>query len=153
VEDDLLAAVAAVVDSAGPRRIRAGRAAELIRTRTPARWVGIYTVADGIVSNEGWSGPAAPAHPTFTATQGLTAHAIQSRGIALSNDVSRDPRYLTNQADSGSELIVPVISSGQVVGTLDIENDTTGAFTGAAITRYEALAQALCPLWQPSRRD
>lgn len=99
------------------------------------------------MTNEGWSGPGAPAHPTFPATQGLTGHAVQARAIALSNDVRRDPRYLTNQDDSGSELIVPVLIAGQVVGTLDVESDATGAFGAAQIACYEELALALRPLW------
>jgi len=132
---------------AGPRAVRARVAAELIRRGTRARWVGIYTVADGIVSNEGWSGPGAPAHPTFPVTQGLTSHAVRARAVAVSNDVARDPRYLTNQDDSGSELIVPVLHGEHVVGTLDIEDGGTGAFSGAVIDRYEVLAGALRALW------
>jgi putative methionine-R-sulfoxide reductase with GAF domain len=72
--------------------------------------VGIYTVAAGTVSNEAWSGTGPPAHPTFPATEGLTAHAIAARAVALSNDVAADPRYLTNQADTGSELIIPIFT-------------------------------------------
>lgn len=97
---------------------------------------------------EAWSGPGAPAHPTFAATQGLTAHAIRARAAAVSNDVAHDPRYLTNQDDSGSELIVPILRDDTVVGTLDIESSDVGAFSGAGIDRYERLAMALLPLWQ-----
>jgi putative methionine-R-sulfoxide reductase with GAF domain len=69
-----------------------------------------------------------------------TAHAITARAVAVSNDVERDPRYLTNQQDSGSELIVAILAIGRVVGTLDIEDDEVGAFDGAAIARYESVA-------------
>ena len=131
----------------GPRRERAARAADAIRAATGCRWVGIYTVAGGTVTNEAWSGPAAPAHPMFADTQGLTAHAVRTGSVALSNDVARDPRYLTNQDDSGSELIVPVLVGGRVVGTLDVESGAVGAFDGAAVARFERLAEALHPLW------
>src|SRR5215475_10202347 len=126
-----------------PRPVRAEAAAELIRDATGARWVGIYTVADGIVTNEAWSGPGAPAHPTFSATEGLTGHAVRAGAIAVSNDVQMDPRYLTNQGDTGSELIVPVLVAGAVVGTLDVESDARGAFDGATIARYEGLARVV----------
>src|SRR5262249_10302667 len=122
-------------------------AARLIREASGARWVGIYTVANGFVSNEAWSGPGAPAHPTFPVTQGLTGHAVRAAAVAVSNDVLLDPRYLTNQDGSGSELIVPILVAGKVVGTLDIESDTIGAFGGAEIARYEEIAARLCPLW------
>jgi GAF domain-containing protein len=147
VDDSLLGRLGEVVKVQQPRAARARVAAELIRSATRARWVGIYTVADGTVSNEAWSGPGAPAHPTFPAGQGLTSHAIRTRTVAVSNDVARDPRYLANQDDSGSELIVPVLDEDRVVGTLDVESRDIGAFSGAEIKRYEVLARALCPLW------
>jgi putative acetyltransferase len=142
-----------VSDRARTRAERAGAATEAIREATGARWVGIYSVAegptaDGMVRNEGWSGPGPPAHPTFPVTQGLTAHALAAASVALSNDVGSDPRYLANQVDSGSELIVPVVDAAdQVVGTLDVESDRVGAFDGAGVDEYERLAALLVPLW------
>jgi GAF domain-containing protein len=147
VDDSLRAALGEAMAADAPRPVRAGSAADAIRQATDARWVGIYTVADPQVTNEGWSGPGAPAHPSFSVTEGLTAHAIRTGSVAVSNDVGRDPRYLTNQEDSGSELIVPILLEGHVVGTLDVESDKLGSFDGAAIVRYERLAAALRPLW------
>jgi putative methionine-R-sulfoxide reductase with GAF domain len=72
---------------------------------------------------------------------------VRTGSVALSNDVARDPRYLTNQEDSDSELIVPILVDGGVVGTLDVESDGIGSFDGAAVVRYENLAAALRPLW------
>ena len=43
----------------------ATRVADAIRNRTGWRWVGMYTLVDGLVRNDAWSGPAAPAHPSF----------------------------------------------------------------------------------------
>jgi putative methionine-R-sulfoxide reductase with GAF domain len=115
----------------------------LIRGATVGRWVGIYTVTDSQVINEAWSGPGPPAFPTFPLTAGLTAHALRARSTALSNDVGNDPRYLSNQNDSGSELIVPVLRGGRVVGTLDVESAEVGAFTGEAVLHCEQLAELL----------
>jgi putative methionine-R-sulfoxide reductase with GAF domain len=148
VDESLLARLRVIVLRQETRAERARLAAELIRHATRARWVGIYTVADGTVSNDGWSGPNPPAHPTFPGTRGLTSHAIRARAIAVSNDVTQDPRYLTNQDDSGSELIIPVTDGDVVVGTLDIESGDIGAFSGAEISRYEMLARTLGPLWE-----
>jgi L-methionine (R)-S-oxide reductase len=152
VTDIVLDQLVKIIGADEPRPARARLAASLIRRDTRARWVGIYTVAHGTVSNEGWSGPGAPAHPTFPATRGLTSHAVHAHAIALSNDVRRDPRYLTNQDDSGSELILPVTVAGHVIGTLDVESDLIGAFGAREISRYEQLARALRPMWEP-RRD
>jgi GAF domain-containing protein len=130
--------------------VRAGAAAAagLIRAHSGVRWVGIYTVADGEVVNEAWDGPGPPAHPTFAADQGLTSHAIRTAASVVSNDVANDPRYLTNQTDSGSELIVPIVVDGAVVGTLDIESDVVGAFDAQRVTWFEQLAGPLGALWR-----
>ena len=51
----------------------------------------------------------------------------------LRNDVSRDPRHLVNQEDSGSELIEPILAGGRVAATLDVESGSSGAFSGSSI--------------------
>jgi L-methionine (R)-S-oxide reductase len=127
---------------------RAQRLAELIRAGTGRRWVGIYAVSDGEVRNPGWSGPAAPAYPTFPITDGLTGTAVLACASVLSNDVANDPRYLTNQESTGSELIVPVLDGDAVVGTLDIEDERTGAFTADDQALFEDVADALRALYR-----
>jgi putative methionine-R-sulfoxide reductase with GAF domain len=122
---------------------RAHRAAELIRSRTGRRWVGIYRVTQSEVENLAWSGPGAPAYPTFPVGKGLTGAAIASRATVLSNDVANDARYLTNQESTGSELIVPVLAGEQVVGTLDVEDAATNAFTAEDRLLFEHVAAAL----------
>jgi GAF domain-containing protein len=147
MDDSVITALGAVVTGEGSRQERAVRAADLVRRATGARWAGIYTVTGAVVTCDGWSGPGAPAYPSFAVTEGLTAHAIHAGALALSNDVSHDPRYLANQEDSGSELIVPILADGRVVGTLDVESDRTGAFGGSSALDCERLADAMRPLW------
>ena len=131
-----------------PVEVRARNAAELIRSRTGRRWVGIYRVTADEVRNLAWSGPAAPAYPNFPIERGLTGAAIRSRETVLSNDVANDARYLTNQDSTGSELIVPVLRDGRVVGTLDIEDARTDAFDQDDQTLFEELAAALPDLYR-----
>jgi GAF domain-containing protein len=126
---------------------RAKRAADLIRTRTGYRWVGIYRVTETEVRNLAWSGPAAPAYPNFPIDRGLTGAAIESRASVVSNDVAHDARYLTNQDSTGSELIVPVIVDETIVGTLDVEDAETDAFHDRDIVFFESVAAALRGLY------
>lgn len=127
---------------------RARRAAELIRAGTGRRWVGIYRVTDAEVRNLGWSGPAPPAYLTFPADQGLTGAAVRSGSTVVSNDVATDPRYLTNQDTTGSELIVPILLASAVVGTLDIEDPRANAFDKSDLDRFERLAGTLSGLFR-----
>lgn len=142
VEEELAVAV-----SSGTVTERAARAAALVRARMDVRWVGIYTVANGEVRNVAWNGPGPPAHPVFPIDRGLTSHACRSREVVVSNDTANDPRYLTNQEDSGSELIAPVVVDDKVVGTLDVESDSTDAFDDADIAGFSRLARVLALLW------
>jgi putative methionine-R-sulfoxide reductase with GAF domain len=105
--------VGAVAAAKGPPEQRAQRIAELVRTRTGRRWVGVYRIDSDEVVNLAWSGPAAPAYPRFPADRGLTGAAIESRAPVVSNDVAQDPRYLTALDSTGSELIAPVVVEGR----------------------------------------
>jgi L-methionine (R)-S-oxide reductase len=144
---DLVDDVRRIAAANGRAEARAKRAAELIRARTGRRWVGIYSVTSDEVRNLAWSGPAAPAYPNFPIDRGLTGAAVRSGATILSNDVAIDPRYLTNQASTGSELIVPVLLNGRVVGTLDIEDEKTNAFNKGDQALFEELGSALSNLY------
>jgi L-methionine (R)-S-oxide reductase len=110
------------------REERARTIAEEIRRAGDYRWVGLYDVTTKEVALIAFAGPSAPAHPVFPIDRGLTATAIRTRELVISNDVANDPRYLTALDSTGSEMIVPVVSDGVVVGTVDVESDRTGAF-------------------------
>jgi L-methionine (R)-S-oxide reductase len=144
----LLDAVSREAGADDPVEQRAQRVADLVRTHTGRRWVGVYRVEQDEVVNLAWSGPSAPSHPRFAVDRGLTGAAIASGGSVLSNDVANDPRYLTALESTASELIVPVLVEGRVVGTLDVEDERTGAFDEDDRTTFEALAAALTALYR-----
>jgi L-methionine (R)-S-oxide reductase len=139
--------VRAAVAEAGRIEDVAGRLAELIRRESGRRWVGIYRVTRDVVVNLAWSGPAGPAHPRFPTGRGLTGAAIVTRATVRSDDVARDPRYLTNQPTTGSELIVPVLLDDAVVGTIDVEEGNLHAFTAEDERLFEEIAAVLSPLY------
>jgi L-methionine (R)-S-oxide reductase len=145
--DELPEAVRVAGELRLPRDERAQRIADLIRTSTDRRWVGIYEVTPTEVVNLAWSGPAPPAHHRFPAERGLTGAAIKARETVVSNDVARDPRYLTALASTGSELIVPVIVGNEVVGTLDVEDESTDAFSDDDRRLFERVAGEMGPLY------
>jgi L-methionine (R)-S-oxide reductase len=148
VRAELVETVRRAAEAAGPIDQAATDLAELIRGRSGRRWVGIYRVTRSEVVNLAWSGPAPPAHPRFPVGQGLTGAAVAGRATVCSNDVAADPRYLTNQETTGSELIVPIMLHGRVVGTLDVEEAHTDAFAPDDERRFEAVARLLSPLYR-----
>ena len=44
-------------------------------------------------------------------------------------DVRRDPRYLSCFVSTKSEIVVPIIREGVVVGEIDIDSEMRDAFT------------------------
>lgn len=146
--NELLQAVRAAAELRLARDERSQRIADLIRTATGRRWVGVYEVTPAEVVNLAWSGLAPPAHPRFPAERGLTGAAINTRETVVSNDVSRDPRYLTALPSTGSELIVPIIVGDHVVGTLDVEDERTEAFGDDDRRLFERVAAELSPLYE-----
>jgi GAF domain-containing protein len=147
VPDELQEAVRAAAEQRLPRDERAQQIADLIRAATGCRWVGVYAVTPAEVVNLAWSGPAPPAHPRFPAERGLTGAAISAGETVVSNDVARDPRYLTALASTGSEMIVPVIAGERVVGTLDVEDENADAFSDDDRRLFERVAREMEPLY------
>jgi L-methionine (R)-S-oxide reductase len=144
----LVGSLRRVLEGVAPREEKAERAAELIRRAGPFRWVGIYDVLPDEITVIAWSGPGAPAYPRFPRTAGLNGAAVRAGEAVIVQDVSTDPRYLTTLGSTRAEAVFPVRSAaGDVVGTLDVESERVGAFTGADRTLLEVCVATLAPLW------
>jgi len=60
--------------------------------------------------------------------QGLVGYAAQHGEAVLTPDVSKDPRYISANAETRSELVIPLIYKDKVIGVLDIEHTRRGYF-------------------------
>jgi GAF domain-containing protein len=146
-EHDLGAELFEVTTSEGPWDLRAERAAAAIRRFGGYRWVGIYDVDDDEIAILGWDGPAPPAHPRFPRTDGLCGTAVATGDVVIVGDVAADPRYLTTHATTRSEIVVPILKRGVVVGVIDAESDLPDAFDERDRRFLEGCAASLTPLW------
>jgi len=59
---------------------------------------------------------------TIAFGQGLIGVAAQQREPVLAPDVRKDPRYIAENPETRSELSVPLISKGEVIGVVDLEH-------------------------------
>ena len=109
----------------------------------------MFGVGKKAVSIIAYSGPGAPAYPTFPITKGLTGAAIREKTTVIVADVRKDPRYLTAFGSTLSEIIVPILDpqSGTVIGTIDVESERADAFSVNDQKLLEECAQASLPLW------
>jgi L-methionine (R)-S-oxide reductase len=148
VMDNTLNEIRSIAAGGDDRKRKAQRLAERIQKLGGYRWVGIYDVGAEQVSILGWSGPNAPAHPTFPVGKGLTAAAIEQKRPVVVNDVRKDPRYLTAFGSTLSEMIVPVLGfDGRVIGTVDVESDQSEAFSDRDRQMIELCADTAKMLW------
>jgi L-methionine (R)-S-oxide reductase len=138
-----------IVSGAENRVEKARKIAEAIRNYGPYRWVGLYDVGRDEVSIIAFSGPSAPAYPTFPIGKGLTGSAIKEKKTVVVGDVTKDPRYLTAFGSTKSEIIIPILDSrrGLVMGTVDVESERTNAFSDADRKALEDCATAASSLW------
>jgi L-methionine (R)-S-oxide reductase len=142
--------------SSGERRSRAAEAAELIRAARGFHWAGLYDVIPPEIAIVAWTGPTAPAFPRFPIDKGINGAAVAARKHVVVQDVGRDPRYLTTFSATRAEAIFVVASpsTGEIIGTIDVESDRVNSFTPEHEQFLAECAQVLTPLWitdaQPS---
>lgn len=61
--------------------------------------------------------------------QGVVGYAAQHKQAVLVPDVNKDARYIALNPETRSELAVPLIYKGKVIGVLDLEHTRRGFFT------------------------
>lgn len=61
--------------------------------------------------------------------EGITGLAAAKGEAILINDVSRHPEFISSGAGARSELAIPLIANGKVIGVIDIEAPQTDYFT------------------------
>ena len=127
---------------------RARRIAEKIRLAHGYRWVGIYEVTDTEIAAIAWTGTEAPAYPRFPITQGLCGAAVESRAPVVVGNVRDDPRYLTTFGSTQSEMVMPIIDAGRVVGLIDVESEHLDAFGDEDKRFLQSCSSEILPMFR-----
>lgn len=96
---------------------------------------------------QGWSIP-------LDREQSLVARAARTRQAVIVNDVRQEPDWLPNPLlpKTRSELAVPLIVGGQVLGVLDVQADTAGYFTHDDARIQTTLAAQIAVALQNARQ-
>jgi signal transduction histidine kinase len=114
---------------------------------------GYYHVAVGLVegdevvirygSGELWDDPDFRISPSRlkVGEEGLTGWVASTGKPLLIPDVSREPRYVwMRESKTRSELVVPIMIKGEVIGVLDAQSDRLDAFDETDLAVLEALS-------------
>ncbi|GAC1627899.1 MAG: SpoIIE family protein phosphatase [Candidatus Acidiferrum sp.] len=78
-----------------------------------------------------------------SATEGIVGAAATLREPVLVPDVASDPRYLMINPETRSELAIPMMHKGKVIGVLDLESPQLNYFTAAHVQTLSILAANL----------
>ncbi len=76
---------------------------------------------------------------------GIVGHCAVAAEPVLVADTSQDARYVIDDATRGSELAVPILDDGEVIGVIDSEHSQPGFYTHAdqqAVVDIAAMASA-----------
>jgi sigma-B regulation protein RsbU (phosphoserine phosphatase) len=71
---------------------------------------------------------------------GITGAAVQAREAIRVDDALADPRYLSSHPDIRSEVAVPLVVRGRVIGVMDLESERIGFFTEDHVRTLSLLA-------------
>ncbi|HEX7021122.1 MAG TPA: GAF domain-containing protein [Gemmatimonadaceae bacterium] len=119
------------------------RAVALLKAEVPHyTWVGIYLVDGGELVLGPFLGKPSP-HTRIPIGSGICGAAAAEKDTIVVDDVNADPRYLACSIETQSEVVVPIMRGGQVLGEIDIDSDTRAAFGPQDRALLERLAQLL----------
>jgi L-methionine (R)-S-oxide reductase len=136
---ELLSQVEQATTAPKPSEVRQ-KVAKLLNTVPSYNWVGIYLVRGSDLRLDAWSGPAATVHTTIPVGKGVCGFAAKSGRTEIVSDVSKDPRYLECFSNTKSEIVVPILLGGKVVGEIDIDSDELNAHSSTDREFLEAVA-------------
>ena len=108
-------------------------------------WVGVYLVEGDDLVLGPWNGPEATEHVRIPVGQGVCGAAAASGRTEVVDDVNADPRYLACFPSTRSEIVVPIVHEGAVVGEIDIDSDRRAAFDDDDRAFLERVAQLIAP--------
>jgi L-methionine (R)-S-oxide reductase len=92
-------------------------------------WIGIYLVEGTDLLLGPWRGKQATEHTRIPIGKGICGAAAKSGRTEVIQDVHGDQRYLACFRSTKSEIVVPIKSRGHIMGEIDIDSDTSHAFT------------------------
>lgn len=138
--DEALQVVRRLIDSSdGPERV-----VEFLHATFPHyTWVGIYWLEGDELVLGPWRGPEPTQHTRIPVGVGICGAAAASGRTELVRDVTQDPRYLSCFPYTRSEIVVPILRDGAVVGEIDIDSREPDAFGEADRAFLEQVAGLL----------
>lgn len=104
----------------------ANMSALLFQTMPDLNWAGFYFLQGGELVLGPFQGK--PACVRIAVGKGVCGTAVERRQSMLVEDVHAFPGHIACDAASQSELVVPLMRSGEVIGVLDLDSPRVARF-------------------------
>jgi GAF domain-containing protein len=146
---DIIQAVDAITaDEADAIANMANAAAILFEYLPDLNWAGFYRlIGDELVLGPFQGKVACIRIAVGSGVCGVAARSLQTQLVA---DVHAFPGHIACDAASASELVVPIIHDGNLLGVLDLDSPLPGRFDLEDAAGCEALAALLAPRLRPA---
>jgi L-methionine (R)-S-oxide reductase len=119
------------------------RVVGLLKARVPDyTWVGIYRCTGDELLLGPFVGKPSP-HTRIPLGRGICGAAATQKTTIVVDDVNSDPRYLACSLETQSEIVVPIMRGGEVLGEIDIDSDRRAAFGDGDRRLLESVAAML----------
>lgn len=119
----------------------ANTAALLFHTLPELNWAGFYLMDDRELVVGPFQGK--PACVRIAVGRGVCGVAAERRTSVLVEDVDAFPGHIACDAASRSEVVVPLVAGGRLLGVMDLDSASVGRFDGEDAAGLEALAAIL----------
>jgi L-methionine (R)-S-oxide reductase len=129
----------------------ANLSALLYHTLPDVNWVGLYLLKGGELVLGPFQGK--PACVRIALGKGVCGTAAARRESVLVPDVDAFPGHIACDSASRSELVVPLIKNGTLLGVLDLDSPTRARFDEADRAGCEALATIFLDSLDPVTTD
>ena len=116
----------------------ANLAALVFHTLPDLNWAGFYWMKDGELVLGPFQGK--PACVRIALGQGVCGTAARERRPVVVADVRAFPGHIACDSSSESEVVVPVMHAGRVLGVLDLDSPRKARFDAADARALESLA-------------
>ena len=105
-------------------------------------WLGIYVLrGDELVLGPFQGKPACVRIPVGNGVCGAAAATLETQRVP---DVHAFPGHIVCDADSRSEIVVPLVVNGELIGVLDIDSPSLDRFSEADQEGVESVCRAFC---------
>lgn len=119
----------------------ANTAALLWHSLPDLNWAGVYRLVDDELVLGPFQGK--PACVRIKLGKGVCGMAAATRKTVLVPDVHKFPGHIACDAASQSEIVVPLLKNGELLGVLDLDSPTLNRFDVADQTGLERMAAVL----------